>query len=157
MKRFCLYSQCSHLNLQTLFYLRWMLRRLRCVQIFLKQARVDGTVDEKGIRVEMIRRITVLSNYHVHYRIVGALRGGGGADHKRAPKPTRLAKGLNKWLETRTRDSHHTATFKSAAGAETLSRTNTAGNRVWHGPTASALLASWTLCGIVVVDCCCCC
>ena len=26
MKRFCLYSQCSHLNLQTLFHLRWMLR-----------------------------------------------------------------------------------------------------------------------------------
>ena len=32
MKRFCLYSQCSHLNLQTLFHLRWMLRRFRCVQ-----------------------------------------------------------------------------------------------------------------------------
>ena len=37
MKRFCLYSQCSHLNLSTLFHLRWMLRRFRCVQIFLKQ------------------------------------------------------------------------------------------------------------------------
>ena len=36
MKRFCLYSQCSHLNLQTLFHLRWMLRRFRCVQILLK-------------------------------------------------------------------------------------------------------------------------
>ena len=35
MKRFCLYSQCSHLNLQTLF-MRWMLRGFRCVQIFLK-------------------------------------------------------------------------------------------------------------------------
>ena len=36
MKKFCLYSQCSHLNLSTLFHLRWMLRRFRCVQIFLK-------------------------------------------------------------------------------------------------------------------------
>ena len=37
MKRFCLYSQCSHLNLKTLFHLRWMLRRFRCVQIFLRK------------------------------------------------------------------------------------------------------------------------
>ena len=37
MKRFCLYSQCSHLNLKTPIHLRWMLRRFRCVQIFLKQ------------------------------------------------------------------------------------------------------------------------
>ena len=39
MKRFCLYSQCSHLNLLTLFHLRWMLGWFRCVQIFLKQLR----------------------------------------------------------------------------------------------------------------------
>ena len=40
MKRFCLFSQCSHLNLQTLFHTRWMLRRFGCVQIFLKQCSV---------------------------------------------------------------------------------------------------------------------
>ena len=37
MKRFCLYSECSPLSLQTFFPLKVeMLRRLRCVQIFLK-------------------------------------------------------------------------------------------------------------------------
>ena len=44
MKRFCLYSQCSHLNLYTLFHLRWMLRRFRCVQIFLKNKLGTNTV-----------------------------------------------------------------------------------------------------------------
>ena len=39
MKRFCLYSQCSYLNLKTLFHLRWMLRRFRCVQNFLKNTK----------------------------------------------------------------------------------------------------------------------
>ena len=33
LERFCLYNQCSHLNLSTLFHLRWMLRRFRCAQI----------------------------------------------------------------------------------------------------------------------------
>ena len=40
MKRFCLYSQCSHLNFWTRFHLRWMLRRFRCVQIFLKHNKI---------------------------------------------------------------------------------------------------------------------
>ena len=34
MKSFCPYSQCSHLNVLTIF--RWILRRSRCIQNFLK-------------------------------------------------------------------------------------------------------------------------
>ena len=36
MKRFCLYSQCSHLSLQTFFPQKVNAQKTRYVQIFLK-------------------------------------------------------------------------------------------------------------------------
>ena len=43
MKRFCIFSYLSHLNVLTFFTPDWgMLRRSRCIQIFLKGCRIHS-------------------------------------------------------------------------------------------------------------------
>ena len=76
MKRFCLYSQCSHLNLYTLFHLRWMLRRFRCVQIFLKNKLGTNTVGKiKKIKESRQKEAGVEVACRVHHRQEGIQEG----------------------------------------------------------------------------------